>query len=760
MNSPTPSQSIEEKLYAANRMAPRPEFLAGLRARLVEQPRRPLSLSEKVRLAFRRPLWVTVLVVIFLLAAALLAVGPQRVLAAFQQLFGYIPGVGIINESAPIRVLVEPVTITRSGISITVTSATLTADRTHIEYRIFGVPGSAYPNREDVHGCFQQDYLRLPDGTKLDRMDEDFLPIPPAVNEAVLVIPCISDTLPGKVPENWQLPLRFVLAPPDLTVMPVIELSPSPQPSPTKGATALSENGAAAPTAPTAPTAPERPAVTVDKVIETGNGYILIGQIQPQSQAGEWPQVTGRPQIRDASGKSVPYTIPLDVNPDGANGWAVQFQAAGLAYPLTITFLGVEIRQADPGATAEFTFDAGSNPQPGQQWTPNQDIQLAGHTLKLVSIAADSRGGYSFEFQGDPQVDSAGLQIVGYTPNGGGGGGGAGLTNGTFSVTLSYAHLPTGVLSVILSDLTVTNSPITWQGQWSPAMPRTDLPANPTSQPGVCLTADSLAQLKPAPAGLSAGKALMYEQLQGNNQWGLVLYNLDGSGKQVVVPNGNWGALSPDGRRVAYSATDNGIHIINLDSQSEKVLPGAGGFNLHWSPDGKQIAYVGMGNNIIDSVFVVDSNGANVRQISSLSYESVVGWSPDSSNLYFVIPFTGGAAWKVYSFDLVSGKGQELFTIENGTPKFLDPNLSPDGKWIAYRGRDNSSVYMVHPDGSDMHLLLDNAGDRTIAWSQSGWLGVSLDYNGGTSVVLLKPDSCEAYLLAALHGDLEGLSVP
>jgi len=753
MTSPTSSQSIEEKLYAANRMLPRPEFLASLRARLVEQPPQSPSFGERVRLVFRRPAWVTALVVIFLLAAALLAVGPQRVFAAFQELFGYIPGVGIIDQSAPIRVLAEPVSVSRAGISITVTSATLSGDRTHIDYRIFGVPGSAYPGREDVIGCTQPEYLRLPDGTKLGRLDQDFAPVPAGVNEAVFVIPCIPDTLPGKAPENWELPLRFVPAPPDLTVMPVIELSPSPQPSPTPGATALPENGVAT------PTAPERAAVTVDKVIETGDGYILVGQLQPQSQAGEWPQFTGAPKIQDASGKSVPYTIPQDVNPDGVNGWAVQFQAAGLAYPLTITFSGVDIRQADPGATAEFTFDAGSNPQPGQQWTPNQDIQLAGHTLKLVSITADSGGGYSFEFQGDPQVDSAGVQIVGYTPNGGGGGGGAGLTNGTFSVTLSYAHLPTGTLTVTLSDLTVVSDPITWQGQWAPATPRTDLPANPTSQPGVCLTADSLAQLKPAPADLSAGKALLYEQLQGNNQWGLVLYNLDGSGKQIMVQDGSWGTLSPDGSQMAYPASG-GIRIMDLATKAGKVLPGAGGFNLHWSPDGKQIAYVGMGNNIIDSVFVVDTDGTNVRQVSSLSYESVIGWSPDSSKLYFVIPFTGGAAWKVYSFDLASGAVRELFTIENGTPKFLDPNLSPDGKWIAYRGRDNSSLYLVHSDGSAMHLVLDSIGASGIVWSQSGWLGVSLDSSSGTTVVLLKPDGCEAYLLPALHGDLEGLSLP
>jgi WD40 repeat protein len=574
--------------------------------------------------------------------------------------------------------------------------------------------------------------------------------VPASVNEAVFVIPCIANTLPGKVPENWELPLRFVPAPPDLTVMPVIELSPSPLVNLTQSANTNSTS-----------VVPASSAVTVSEEIETSDGYILIGQFQPQNQPGESVQVTGAEEIRDANGKKVSYNYPLDVGNEVGTGWAAQFKAAGLVYPLTISFSGVVLLPADPGATAQFTFDAGSNPQPGQAWTLNQDIQLAGHTLTLVSVTANSQGDYSFEFHGDSKVYGASVQIEGYTPNGGGGGGGGGLTNGTFFSSLSFAQLPTGVLTVTLSNLTLIGDSVTWQGQWSPATIRTDLPANPTSQPGVCLTADSVAQLQPAPSTMANGKALIYEKLD-TGIWGLAVYKLDGTQKQVVVPNGNWGALSPDGSRVAYSASDNGIHIVDIASQTEKVLPGAGGFNLHWSPDGKQIAYVGMGDGVIDSVFVINADGTQARQISNLSYESVVGWSPDGT-LYFVVPFTGGAAWKVYSYDLASGTAQERFTIENGTPKFLNPQLSQDGNWIAYRGRDNSSVYLVHPDGSDMHLIIDNAGAVGIEWSGSGWLGVSMGTTDPdvSTVALIKPDGCEAYLLpAALHGELEGLFIP
>jgi len=138
-------------------------------------------------------------------------------------------------------------------------------------------------------------------------------------------------------------------------------------------------------------------------------------------------------------------------------------------------------------------------------------------------------------------------------------------------------------------------------------------------------------------------------------------------------------------------------------------------------------------------------------------------WSPEKQQLNFAAPFAGGAAWKVYSYDITSGSAQERFTIENGTPKFFNPKLSPDGNWIAYRGRDNRSLYLVHLDGSDMHLVLDNVGAVGIEWNRSGWLGVNLrKVNSDESVmVIVNPDGCEAYLLpTALHGDLQGLYIP
>ena len=168
--------------------------------------------------------------------------------------------------------------------------------------------------------------------------------------------------------------------------------------------------------------------------------------------------MTGMPLMHDATGARVAYSIPNDIQPPEVNdglggyGFAFQFKAAGLTYPLSITFPGVVIGPADPAARAQVEFDAGSDPQPGQEWILNQQVELAGHTLTLVSISTEARNGYSFKFESGPEVYSVSVEIEGYTAAGGGGGG-SGVTGGTFYTSLDYIEIPTGKLTVNVSNL-------------------------------------------------------------------------------------------------------------------------------------------------------------------------------------------------------------------------------------------------------------------------------------------------------------------
>ena len=394
-----------------------------------------------------------VLAIVVTVLALLLLTG---VAYAIGRSLGYIPGVGLVEQGTPIRVLETPVSVTRDGITLTITSAVLTTDQTVIEFTVENVPWSALSHDETVAGCSGTGELHLPNGAILrivsgsgspEKTRFVYAPIPAEISEAVFVLPCVIDTLPGRAPENWEMSLHFIPAPPDMTIVPVVDISP----------TIISES-------------PETVApVQITQALHIGDEYVIVG-IVPERDNGVtlpngWVELTGV-QVIDANGKEVYAQVPTV---DGLHGfdWGVQFKAGTVQFPVTFAFDWVRIAPI-PDSRAEFEFDAGENPQPGQEWTFHQPIQIGERTIALETVQA-SPDGYKFKFTCDPDVTGLSLDISGYTAVGAGGGGAYGL--GQFSVSQSYPELPKGKLHVVISRLMVANAPQTWTMQWSPENP-------------------------------------------------------------------------------------------------------------------------------------------------------------------------------------------------------------------------------------------------------------------------------------------------
>ena len=105
--------------------------------------------------------------------------------------------------------------------------------------------------------------------------------------------------------------------------------------------------------------------------------------------------------------------------------------------------------------------------------------------------------------------------------------------------------------------------------------------------------------------------------------------------------------------------------------------------------------------------------------------------------------------------------------MEDPSLKAPNATVSPDGTWIAYRGVDNGSLYMMRMDGTQRRLLIEKPSlayaISGIAWGPGGdLLGVSMltpDAPDG-SVILMKWETCETYILPSLHGELDGLLIP
>jgi hypothetical protein len=683
---------------------------------------------------------------------------------------GYIPGIGLVEPGTGLRVLAEPVVVTRDGITLTVTQGLISAEQTVLSFRVENIPESALA-RDSSEGetpppvCLPGDRLQLPDGTSLSptggggggwqlgyEFRDAFDPLPADVNEATLLVPCLLDTAPGRAPENWEIPLTFVPAPAEMTIIPVMEVTPSP---------AATLQGGAELTGTPAPSP-----ISVERTIELEDGTILIGSFHSITTSDGLvasPYVWSV-RVTDASGNDVPYDYASDIDlPAGdehTSYWAYKILGRDHAWPLTISIDTLEATL--PDAQASFDLDTGPSPQPGREWTINQDLSVGGYRLRVLT-ATRTQDGYDFSFQGDLAIAGVGIDIQGASPyiapGGGGGGGGGG---GSLSAGLSYSGaVPEGKLTVLVRDVTIL-VPGPWSIQWEPAG-AAGQPA-PTSTPGAaaCVTDGAWAQARASgPASIPAGvRGLFF----------IVGMNVEGSatgistlgladGKRAFLAEGSWPVASPDGTLVAFTGNE-GLAVYDLASGQSRTLPGTDptAYRMVWSPDSQEIAFI---QSSTDAIMAIHVDGAGLRQVrdNSAVYHLLVGWA-DSGHLLLTEPGPQGEI--IQSVDLSDGSTRDLFAISSNK---ADTVVSPDGRWIAFTtslgGMQGNGLYVSHLDGSERRLVAALEGRALYfpVWSPDNrWLILSLpdpdDPVDGTAQTLVELDACRLIPLPDLGGDV------
>jgi hypothetical protein len=169
------------------------------------------------------------------------------VATAMKRLLGYIPGVGVVENNVPLRILNEPVQSKQTGTTITIKQGVVDTQHTILVYQVENIPASQInPEMQPLDMCHRLPILLLPDGSRLQGEIESgtswvsgygrrivFPALPVDVNSIRLVFSCLEQTTLAVNTQKWEIALEFVIAPADLKAYPLVDL-PTPMPAPTQ----------------------------------------------------------------------------------------------------------------------------------------------------------------------------------------------------------------------------------------------------------------------------------------------------------------------------------------------------------------------------------------------------------------------------------------------------------------------------------------------------------------------------------------------
>jgi len=170
-------------------------------------------------------------------------------------------------------------------------------------------------------------------------------------------------------------------------------------------------------------------------------------------------------------------------------------------------------------------------------------------------------------------------------------------------------------------------------------------------------------------------------------------------------------ALSPDGRRLAFTANKGGhrrLWLRALDSASQQMFPGEQGYNPFWSPDSRSIGFFDLGKVV---VLDVSAKGATPRRIlySGDTHASARGaWGPDG----------------VIVFNPASYGPLRRVPARGGTPEVLRHT----------RGHHSYPTFL--PDGRILFSVSSGSEGTNIYAGASGSPGVQLVRSGSSPVYL------------------------
>ena len=218
-------------------------------------------------------------------------------------------------------------------------------------------------------------------------------------------------------------------------------------------------------------------------------------------------------------------------------------------------------------------------------------------------------------------------------------------------------------------------------------------------------------------------------QGQWQRDYQLVWYDREGKQTGAIdapmeVNVGQSPMLSPDGkrlvvRRVMSSAgADSNLWVVDLEKGTGLRITSTFSQMPVWSPDGSRIAY-----NAGNSIAVKAANGTGDAEILLPRTAFTAAWSPDSR---FIIFMERGVKTRMDLWALPMFGDKKEYQLSNSPFDEQNPQLSPDGHWLAYSS-DEAGNYEIYVQsfsadgklGADKRIV-STAGGKLPLWRRDG----------------------------------------
>ena len=203
-------------------------------------------------------------------------------------------------------------------------------------------------------------------------------------------------------------------------------------------------------------------------------------------------------------------------------------------------------------------------------------------------------------------------------------------------------------------------------------------------------------------SGSDPSRAAIYlMDIDGRNQRPLV--DVDGADRAPV--------FSPDGQKIAFESkaptqeaastpgsTENNdtleIYVIDIEGSNKTQLTHNDVDDGHptWAPNGKQIAYTAMVENIYQ-IFIVDAAGGTAQQLTfadASHYHPI--FTPDGKRIIYV-----SSADNHYTLWMMNADGTNKTQLTNHIGAHFEPSISRDGKKIVFSSdrSDHMRIYLM-----------------------------------------------------------------